>query len=259
MTKHNLTIYHTNDLHNRQHIFPFLSGVKNNGDVLILDAGDAIGGSSTLFKFSEPTLDKMNQVGYDAITMGNRELNYIRWVLKIRAEQANFPILSANLEDLTGRSADCYISHIIKEINGIKVGIFGLTPVQYQENSRWLNLLRFRFHDPLKTSGKMVEKLRSKVDLLILLSHLGIEDDKKIAQEVSGIDLIIGGHSHTVLKKPVHIKNTYIFQAGCYGKLYGKINIQVDPDKSLRISNLEYNLIEVNNNLNINKEIDNEK
>lgn len=246
MTKHNLTIYHTNDLHNRQHIFPYLLGVKNNGNTLLLDAGDAIGGSSTLFKFSESALEKMNDVGYDAITMGNRELNYIRWVLKIRAKQANFPILSANMEDLTGRSAGCYISHIIKEINGIKVGIFGLTPVQYLENSCWLHILRFRFHDPLKTSRKMVEILRNKVDLLILLSHLGIDDDKKIAREISGIDLIIGGHSHTILKDPVYINNTYIFQAGCYGKLYGKIDIQVDTGKSPGISNLEYKLIEVN-------------
>jgi len=138
------------------------------------------------------------------------------------------------------------------------VGIFGLTPVQYPDDSQWIHLLRFRFHDPMKTSEKMVEMLRNKVDLLILLSHLGIIDDKKIAREISGIDLIIGGHSHTVIREPLRINNAYIFQAGCYGKLYGKIDIEVDHGKNPVISNLEYKLIEVDNKLSKNKEIENE-
>ena len=243
MNGNKITIYHTNDLHNRHEAFDLLSGVEMNGNTLLLDAGDAIGGSSTVFRFREPALDRMNELGYDALTMGNRELNYIRWVLKIRAGQAKFPILSANLEDLTGKTGDFYKSHIIKEVSGLKVGIFGLTPVQYNDDSNWLPFLKFRFLEPVETSVKMVDLLRKKVDLLILLSHLGIDTDRKIAEQVSGIDLIIGGHTHTLIEEPIKLNETYIFQAGCYGEQIGKIDLEINRDARRSISNMKYQLI----------------
>ena len=243
MDKSRITIYHTNDLHNRFDAFKVLSKIQTNGSTLLLDAGDALGGSSTLFRFHEPVLDKMNELGYDAITMGNRELNYIRWVLKIRAKQAKFPILSANLEDLTKKASGYYKPYIIKEAAGIKAGIFGLTPVQYNDDSNWLPLLKFRFLDPIETSVKMVNELKEKVDLMILLSHLGIDTDKKVAEQVSGIDLIIGGHTHTVIEKPLKMNGSYIFQAGCYGKYIGKIDLEINPRAEPYIGNIEYKLI----------------
>ncbi len=243
MSGNKITIYHTNDLHNRHEAFDLLSHVEMNGNTLLLDAGDAIGGSSTVFRFHEPVIDRMNNLGYDALTMGNRELNYIRWVLKIRAEQAKFPILSANLEDLTGKTGDFYKSHIIKEVSGLKVGIFGLTPVQYNDDSNWLPFLKFRFLDPVETSLKIVDLLRDKVDLLILLSHLGIDSDRKIAEQVSGIDLIIGGHTHTLIKEPIKLNDTYIFQAGCYGEQIGKIDLEIKGDNQKTVTQMEYRLI----------------
>lgn len=245
MSGKNITIYHTNDLHNRHEAFDFLSGVGMNGNTLLLDAGDAIGGSSTIFRFHETAIDRMNDLGYHALAMGNRELNYIRWVLKIRAGQAKFPILSANLEDLTGTTGDFYRSHIIKEISGLKVGIFGLTPVQYNDDSNWLPLLKFRFLDPIETSVKMVKLLRKEVDLLILLSHLGIDTDRNIAEKVSGIDLIIGGHTHTLLEEPLKLKDTYIFQAGCYGEQVGKIDLEINQEAGQAVTGLKYRLIPV--------------
>lgn len=243
MIEQNLTIYHTNDVHNRNGIFDLLSEVKRNGNTLLLDAGDAIAGSSTLFFLREVALEKMNKANYDAITMGNRELNYIRWVLKIRAKQAKFPILTANLKDLTGRSDGFYKSYIIRELGNIKVGIFGLTPVQYDDNSLWLSLLKFRFLDPFMVSRKMAEELKNEVDLLILLSHLGAKDDTKIAETTRGIDLIIGGHSHTILQEPLHINDTYIFQAGCHGALIGKIDLTVAPGSTPKIKSINYELL----------------
>jgi 5'-nucleotidase len=238
-----ITIYHTNDIHARCEIFRELEDIRKNGNTLLLDAGDAIAGSSTLFRFSEDTLINMNKVGYDALTMGNRELNYIRWVLKIRAQQADFPILSANLIDLTGKATDYFKPYIIKEVGGIKVGIFGLTPVQYNDDSAWLPFFRLRFLDPVDVSRKMSEELGQQVDLLILLSHLGIEDDKKIASKVDGIDLIIGGHSHTLIEYPFKTRDTYIFQAGHHGSHYGKINLKVIPGSKPSVEELKYELI----------------
>lgn len=243
METHRITIYHTNDIHDHISVFRMLTRVKEEENTLLLDAGDAIGGSSTVFRLSERVLDLMNQVRYDALTMGNRELNYIRWVLKIRARQAEFPILSANLEDLTGKADGAYQPYIIRECGGLKVGIFGLTPVQYDDDSKWLPLLQFRFLEPMETARKMVEELRDKVDLLIMLSHLGINPDREIASQVKGIDLIIGGHTHTLLEEPLKINGVYIFQAGSHGKMVGKIDLQVKKGNQPPVVNLEYRLL----------------
>lgn len=245
MNPQRLTIYHTNDLHNCVGILQNLSKVKENGSTLLLDAGDAIGGSSTLFKFKEKNIDKMNAAGYDAVAMGNRELNYLRWVLKIRSQQASFPILSANLEDTLGRSEGFFHSHIIKNTDGLKVGIFGLTPVQYKDDSFWFSLFKLRFNDPLETAKKMVKKLAEETHLIILLSHLGINQDKFIAENVDGIHLIIGGHSHTLIEKPLQINGAYIFQAGSHGRAAGKIDLIATPHANPPIKELKYQFMRV--------------
>lgn len=238
-----LTIYHTNDIHARCEIFRELENIRKDSNTLLLDAGDAIAGSSTVFRLSEETLIQMNKVGYDALTMGNRELNYIRWVLKIRAQQANFPVLTANLIDLKGKTEGFFKPYIVKNLSGLKVGIFGLTPVQYNDDSAWLPFFKFRFLDPLEVSKKMAEELGREVDILILLSHLGIKDDSRIAGEVDGIDLIIGGHTHTLLETPLFINGTYIFQAGCHGNYLGKIKIRAQSGIKPSVQQLEYELI----------------
>ena len=156
-----LTIYHTNDMHNR---LPGDFTFPKKTD-LLLDAGDAIGGSNTVFRLHEPVLCKMRSLGYDCMAMGNREFHYIRSIMKKRREETGFPILSANLLDLTGRTDGIISPFIIKEINGIKVAVLGLTVQILPPRSFWEKIFNFKFLDPLSTASEYIPKLRKKLVL----------------------------------------------------------------------------------------------
>lgn len=240
---HSITIYHTNDMHGELDLPRKMASLEREPESLLLDAGDALAGSNTMFKLSEPIIDQMNRAGYDAMAMGNREFNYARWVLKRRWRQADFPILCANLKDLHGAADEFFTPYIIKETAGLRVCIIGLTPVQYDDGSLWLPLLRFSFKDPKKTLDRIIEEVKPKSDLVILLSHLGLDVDRKIADATPDAHLIIGGHSHTLLEKPIKVNGRYIFQAGSHGTGYGIIRAEVDPVADNPITSLEYKFI----------------
>jgi 5'-nucleotidase / UDP-sugar diphosphatase len=237
-----LIIFHTNDIHNRlSENFTF----PEKAD-LLLDAGDAIGGSNTLFRFHEPVLHKMKTLGYDAMAMGNREFHYIRSIMKKRREEASFPILSANLFDMTGTSEKIISPFIIKEIKGIKIAIIGLTVQILPPGSLWEKIMKFKFSDPLSTASKYTAELRKDVDLIFILSHTGKEMDIKIAEEVPAIDLIIGGHSHTPIEKPLEIGKTLIVQAGYHAKSFGFLKIKLKKlEKSYVLDGFEFDLIPI--------------
>jgi 2',3'-cyclic-nucleotide 2'-phosphodiesterase (5'-nucleotidase family) len=243
MNHKTVTIYHTNDIHNQGRVLSYFSHVKKDESTLILDAGDALKGSNTLFYLNEPILKEMSLAGYDAMTMGNREFNYIRKVIEIRKNQVSFPILCANIIDLKDKVNHCFTKYMIKDVNGMKIGIFGLTVVQYPDNSLWLPVFKFRFLDPLKTSETIISELRDKVDILILLSHLGINRDKEIAAQTEGIDFIVGGHSHTLLEVPLRVNNTRIIQAGSHGKYVGKLTMTCSSGIFNPDSDVQYEII----------------
>lgn len=238
-----LTIFHTNDLHNRKSVFSYLGSVKREQNILFLDGGDAIGGSNTLFHLNEPILKEMSRVGYNAMAMGNREFNYLRFVLRQRYRSVNFPILSANLRDLSGKTDGCWKEYTIVRTEDMNIGITGLTPVQFQKDSFLTKLTGFLFSPPEEALQFVIKKLRElEVNMVVVLSHLGFKDDKRLAKNISGMDIIIGGHSHSLIEKPVAVNNTYIFQTGCYGENIGKIDVDYDCEKSM-IDTLSYEVI----------------
>ncbi len=237
-----LTIYHTNDLHNRlpgNFVFP-------EKPDLLMDAGDAIGGSNTLFKFHEPVLCKMRELDYDCMAMGNREFHYIRSIMKKRRDETGFPLLSANLLDLTDRIDGIISPFIIKEIRGIKVAVMGLTVQILPPRSFWESVFKFKFLDPVSTALEYIPELREKSDLIIILSHLGTDMDMKIAGTVPGIDLIIGGHSHTPMEKPLETGRTLIVQAGYHAKSFGSLKVKLKKvEKNYILNGYEFKLIPI--------------
>lgn len=236
-----LTIFHTNDLHNRRGVFSLLKRVCRDENTIFLDGGDALGGSNTLFYFREPVISLMNEVGYTAMAMGNREFHYLRVVLRHRFKNARFPILSANVKDLTGRTSSCWKDYILVKIGGLTVGITGLSPVQFPERSFLTRLTGFLFLTPDEAMKTLLKSLKeTHVDLLIVLSHLGVREDERLAAAFDDIDLIIGGHSHTLLREPLKIKETYIVQTGCFGRYAGRIALTCGNGG---IRTLEYELI----------------
>jgi 2',3'-cyclic-nucleotide 2'-phosphodiesterase (5'-nucleotidase family) len=236
----NLHLIHTNDLHNR---FPerTINEIRTQNS-LLLDSGDALQGSNLVYHFKEPVLRKMRKAGYAAMAMGNREFHYLRRCLENRFSESDFPILAANLVDLREKvkiqDSFIYCSPDLKDPQNIsnpqqscsgsevRIGVFGLTVPQYPENSRWEKITGWRFFSPIESAKKAVAKFRDAgVQLVFCLSHSGFHSDCVLAEQVAGIDLILGGHSHTILKEPHRIGSTLILQTGSHGRFVGSWNL----------------------------------
>lgn len=256
-----ITILHTNDTHSHIESFPkehakypaqggvarratfFQQKLKENPNTLILDAGDMFQGTPYFNYYKgEIEIKTMNMLGYQAGTIGNHEFDRGIENLATQIKKAHFDILSANydfrntpMEGLTKEYKTMYV-------DGIKVGIFGLGVVleglvnrsDYKE-TQWIH--------PIEKAQDMVRILKEdeRAQLIICLSHLGYKyddgsqmiSDLELAQKTAGIDLIIGGHTHTFLEKPTPVTNllgttTLVNQVGCYGVRVGQIDFYFD-------------------------------
>ena len=248
----NLSIMHTNDTHAHVEGYPRLftavKEVRNEKDnTLLLDAGDVFSGSLYFRQYSGlADLWFMNELGYDAMTLGNHEFDKDSKTLANFIKEMNFPMVSSNVQvtgdtDLEplkknevgtpGEGGNIYPA-IIKEIDGEKVGIFGLTTPETEFlSSPGENVV---FEDAAGKSAATIEMLESEgVNKIIALSHLGYSHDLELAEAVDGIDVIVGGHSHTVLEEPVVIDKaepTLIVQAGEYLNLLGLLDVTFDAE-----------------------------
>lgn len=244
-----LTIYHTNDLHDRRQALRRVERLPREGPTLLVDAGDAIGGSNTAFRLREPVLVEMSRLGYSAMALGNREFHYLRQVMEARAREADFPLLAANLEDLTGRVSSLVLPRVVLRAGQLRVGLLGLTPVQFPEHSFWTRVTGFRFRSPRQALEQWVPGTARECDLVVVLSHAGLPVDEDLAREVPGINLIIGGHTHAALAEPRRVGDTWIVSAGSHGSHVGKVVLGLEPDqagnKGCRVASLEAVLIPV--------------
>jgi 2',3'-cyclic-nucleotide 2'-phosphodiesterase (5'-nucleotidase family) len=229
-----LHIIHTNDFHNslndtgaaklRQAVADL-----NGAPYLLLDAGDAIkAGNVGVNPFGEPILDTMSDLGYHAMTMGNREFHVWKAALSTKINRAKFPILCANVRAKTGETALSVVPNVMLTVGGLKVAVFGVTVPMVTERMRVAALSHFVFDDPIETARKQVTALRYHADVLIALTHIGLREDEKLAREVGGIDLVVGGHSHVALTVPLHQDNAVpVVQAGWHARLYGHTQLTV--------------------------------
>ncbi len=221
-----LTVFYTNDMHGRHEVLDLLEARDRPSGSILLDAGDAISGSNTVFRLAEPILERMSRVGYTAMAMGNREFHYLRGIHQRRKAQRSFPILAANLQDLRAEAA-FWEPMLELQVGGIRVGILGATPVQYPPQAIWERLFGFRFLDPLQVLPPLAEELASRTDLVILLSHLGARMDRELARRLPGVRLIVGGHSHTLFTQPERCGEAWIVQTGSHARFLGEICLEV--------------------------------
>ena len=256
-----ITILHTNDMHSR--IEPFSSGSfkgiggmaqrssiineirKKEKNVLLFDAGDIFQGTPYFnFYGGELEFKLMSQMKYDAATLGNHDFDNGLDGLKKQLKHASFPFVCANYDFSKTILKNSFKPYKIFLKDGIKVGVFGigvelngLVPKELYKETKYL--------DPLIEANKISDKLKNKIgcDLIVCLSHLGLMynsnkvSDLVIAQKSKHIDLIIGGHTHSFLEKPIletnlDGKKVIINQVGWGGINIGKIDFIFKQNKT---------------------------
>lgn len=196
---------------------------------LLLDAGDSFQGSYVSNNTQgELVMAAMNIAGYDAWTLGNHEFDWGQEPLRARIAQAKFPALAANiLNEATGKLWDAVQPYTIVEVGRIKAGILGLAYPGTPAISRPQNVAGLDFRQAEETVRRYLPEIQQQAGLIIVLSHLGYDGDLALAKAVDGIDLIVGGHSHTFVESPRNVNDTLIVQAGAKGQVVGRLELTV--------------------------------
>lgn len=262
------TLYHTNDFHNHLHaaqaerLHALRQQVQGQG--LLLDAGDAVGsGNVTWQPGGEPILRTMSEIGYDAMTVGNREFHVWRSAFHSKLSLARFPVLCANIRpshqlaaesddnksETTGLAKQGENKRLRKDppveawwmaetASGWRVIVFGLTVPMVTVRMLARKVSAYVFDDPIETAAQLAPVLKQKYqpDLLIALTHIGLSRDRALAASVPAIDLIVGGHSHNKLAQGERVGETLIVQADCFGHFVGKVEAEKAPNSSGRPS-----------------------
>lgn len=242
-----LKILYVNDIHSRfEELGKLASAIDElrNKSTLILDAGDnadfaRLETEGTNGKISSALL---NEIGFNARVFGNNEGFAGKKNGRIISESSNCPVITCNMYDLKGQKLDFLDDATILHISGVKILIIGVTAATILGNE-FYHLYGIHVKEPEEEIQRVLaEYEKTSYDLLIILSHVGLIGDKKLASKFSNIDVIIGGHSHTVLEKPLVENQTIICQAGCFGEYLGELIVDFDTEKK-RIRNFNGRLI----------------
>ena len=255
-----LTVIHTNDIHGwvmpRPAAFQeagskrLIGGMpafsawlkKTPSPRLVVDVGDWFQGTPEgAIDEGRALMELFNVAGYDAFTVGNHDFDYGEKNLVTLAHALRAPVLCANIyRENDGKRHPDFKPWIIKDVVGVKVGLFGLTTSRMKGLAFPENIEGLRFRREIDEAKDSVAALRKEgATVIIALSHMGFarpdeppfEDDQALAAQVEGIDLIVGGHSHTPLKNPVREAKhgTLIVQAGSWLTRAGEVTLEIDP------------------------------
>ena len=232
-----IVILHTCDLHNR--LTPaqaeFIADRKRSEEnALLLDAGDAIrAGNIGWTPGGEPILRTMTAIGYDAMCIGNREFHLKAAIFPKKTADAGFPTLSASIRRRRPDS-NAYLppESVILERGGVKIGIFGITVPMIVQRMLAANLSDYLFDQPIEVAKRMVAKLRSEVDLLIAVAHIGKTHDREVAEACQEIDIIVAGHAHKSIYDPIRVGDVPIVAAGYFSRHLGRAEMEVGQGRA---------------------------
>lgn len=248
-----ITILHTNDTHsciepekggvagvvNRAAAIGILRDSLGAGNLLLFDCGDFSQGSLyyNIFK-GELEVRLMNAMGYDAGTIGNHEFDFGLDNMAALFEKMEYPVVCANY-DFTGTVCDGLVKpYTVIRRCGKKIGVFGLSPDPDGLVAKD-NYAGVKFVSPVDAANRCVKELKSKgCDLIVCLSHLGWKinneyNDEKLVVSTSGIDVLLGGHSHDYFPEPLYCKNAvgkdvFVQQMGKNGRFLGYVNVKIE-------------------------------
>jgi 2',3'-cyclic-nucleotide 2'-phosphodiesterase (5'-nucleotidase family) len=248
-----LVIFHTNDIHGHftaeragwRKDHALVGGVdalalhlrdlrKQYPRSIYLDAGDLMTGNPICnLEYNGvkggALPEFLNRCGIAAECLGNHEFDLGAKHLRDYVAAAPYPILCANLFD-NQTNRDLTATSRIFDEDGLRVGVIGLIMNNLGSVASRTALSPFRVEDAVETAQKYIDELHPKVDLVVLLTHEGVEDDSALATRIHGANVIVGGHSHTRLEAPKKVNGVVIVQAGSYLQNLGVLDLQVDGD-----------------------------
>ncbi len=256
-----LTIIHVNDTHSN--LLPYASGQRGGlaraatvisswkarePNPILLHCGDFMVGTLMFNRyFGVPELQLLDQLGFDALLLGNHEFDVgsqqLGEILSSAGLSAHFHILCSNARNLSAvpQLASRVTPHIIIQRRNLKIGLFGLTTPATNVESRPAPV--FLDTALVAVAQREIEALhRQGAQVVIMLSHLGLPLDRQLAADLNGVDAIIGGHTHSVLQQPVMVNDIPIVQAGEFYHYVGKLRLVFDGT-STRL--LDYTLKEI--------------
>jgi len=227
---------------------------KENPNLLLLDSGDTIQGTPLVYYHNkknnqppDPMMLAMNALHYDAMAVGNHEYNFGLKVLGKARREANFPWLSANTYK-KGTDQTAYAPYLVKEVNGVRVGILGLTTpgIPNWENAE--NYAGLEFRETVSEAKKWVKVLREKerADVVVIAMHMGLEKDLRtgkvdpgqvknenaavaIAEQVPGVDVILMGHTHREVPS-VYINGVLLTQADKWARRVARVDVYLERE-----------------------------
>lgn len=248
-----LTILHSNDMHGDflakkaddkllggvSLLSGYINKVRNEEEnVLYAIAGDMFRGSVIDSEYKGlSTIEIMNMLAPDVVTLGNHEVDYGIGHLLFIEKCARFPIINANMY-LTTNHVRLFNSHVVLEVDGMKILFIGVLTEEVLAQARQEKLVGsiVDVYEAASEIGKICNAYQTEdVDFTVLLTHIGFEEDKKLAELLDprwNVDLIIGGHSHTLLEEPYVAAGIPIVQAATGTGQIGRFDIYVDTDKN---------------------------
>jgi 5'-nucleotidase/UDP-sugar diphosphatase len=205
-------------------------GLRREKPTLLLAAGDMVQGHAWANLFQgKSVVEVMNRMAFDAMVVGNHEFDFGQKVLKERISEAAFPVLGANVKGFAGLKP-----YVVKEVGGVRVAVIGVVTPDTATATHPRNVAGLQFLPPEAVVERALQELRGKADLFVVLSHIGYQADRILAEKVKGIDIIVGGHSHTRIDSPSPVGATLIVQAWEHGKALGVVDVTVEDGKVIR-------------------------
>lgn len=261
-----LVLLHSNDMHGdflADHVdenliggVSMLSGYidkvrREEANTLYCVAGDMFRGSVIDSEFKGmSTIEIMNAIAPDVVTLGNHETDYGVSHLLFLEKCAKFPIINANLYIKTNH-ARLFKPHIVLEVDGMKILFIGIITEEVMSQTKNESIIGslVDIHDAAQEIGRICNAYNATdIDFTVLLTHIGFEEDKKLAALLDpawGVDVIIGGHSHTFIEKPEVVNNIAIVQAGTGTDQIGRFDIVVDTYNN-NIESFEWSCVPIN-------------
>ncbi|HLU20952.1 MAG TPA: bifunctional UDP-sugar hydrolase/5'-nucleotidase [Bacillaceae bacterium] len=245
-------IYHTNDLHSHFENWPRIEAFINQRkqqhelegeDVFLFDIGDF---SDRFHPYTEATMGKgntklLNNAQYTAVTIGNNEgITMPHQGLASLYEEANFDVIVANLYLPEQKRPDWVLPYQIYETKkGTRIGVTAVTTYY----KKLYGLLGWELSEPFTELTMQINEMKDKTDMIILLSHLGIHDDEKIAEQYPEIDLILGAHTHHYFLEGKQTDNAFMAAAGKYGRYVGYVQLEIQNSIQMEATLYETELL----------------